>query len=138
MEKEPSTSSDMDNGIGGQEELESDEMDDSNREGDKGDERGDSNGGDEGAEGLGTDWARSSACLARRIAMAEGAAHRGRKQPSEPHDRLIFKDKGMGPAERRNLESFGIDLGQMFLSSSIVIVEPPFLESIPHSSQLGP
>ena len=72
LEKELLTSSDMGNGVGGREELERDEMDDGNR-----DERGD--GGGEGAGGLGTDWARHSACLARHIAMAEGAAHRGRK-----------------------------------------------------------
>lgn len=98
----------MDNGVGGREELESDEMDDGDREGDKGDERGDSDGGDEGAEGLGTDWARSSARLARHIAMAEGAAHRGRKQPSELHDRLVFKDEGMVPKDHAEMQWHGI------------------------------
>ena len=79
-------------------------MDDGNRE----DERGDSDGGGEGAEGLGTNWVQSSAHLARRVAIAEGAARRGRKRPSELCGRLVFEDKGMVPAERGNLESKGL------------------------------
>ena len=83
-------------------------MDDGNREDNKENERGNSDGGGKGAEGLGTNWVQSSAHLARHVTIAEGAACQGRKRPSELCGRLIFKDKGMVPAERGNLESKGL------------------------------
>lgn len=105
-------SSDMDKGVDGREELESDERDDGDEESGDGDGRGNGDGGGdgggEGAEGLGTDWARSSARRAKRAAVAEGVVFRGRKQPSGPRDRLVFEFEGMVPAEKRNLESEGL------------------------------